>query len=77
METCSKAPSTIQGTMFSCSRANEFESGYEGDVICACPVDVNCALPTNCRMARNKISHAVQLSGTDEVLFWTVNRIIL
>ena len=46
--------------LFSCSRANEFESGCEDAMNCACTVEVNCALPKDNRMTRNKISHAVQ-----------------
>ena len=46
--------------MCSCHRAIEFGSGCEDGMSCACTVQVNCTLPTDYRMTRNKISHAVQ-----------------
>ena len=43
--------------MFSCICANEFESGREDDMNCACDVKVNCALPND----KEQDAHAMQL----------------
>ena len=51
--------------VFSCNRANEFESGCEDVMKCACAVKVNCGTCARC----------ATLTGTGEVLFWTGNRI--
>ena len=42
--------------VFSCNRADEFDSGCEDDTNCACIFKVNCALPKDNRMTRNKIA---------------------
>ena len=41
------------------NRSNEFECGCEDGVNCARTVEVNCPLPKDHKMTRNKISHAV------------------
>ena len=46
----------IDAITFSCNRANEFESGCEDVMNCACTVKVNYALPNG-----KEHAHAVQL----------------